>query len=98
MTALTHPSGTRESRIPGSERIKRLLRESGHLRALIAGYHCEPRTEQQFIMRNSLIDRLRSFDSACRQWDKSNVPAKLQEVFSKLQHDTFAYIREARTC
>jgi len=24
------------------------------------------------------------------------VPQQLQEVFSKLQHDTFAYIRDAR--
>lgn len=96
MSAFTHPSGTRDSRIPGSERIKRLLREAGHLRALIAGYHCEPKTEQQFLIRNSLTERLRSFESACRQLDNRSVPRQLQEVFSKLQHDTFAYIRDAR--
>lgn len=96
MSTLTNQHGTRDSRIPGSERIKRLLRESGHLRALIAGYHCEPRTEQQFIIRNSLIERLRSFDSACRQSDNRSLPPELQQVFSKLQHDTFAYIRDAR--
>lgn len=96
MNALTLPVSRRDSRIPRSERILRLLRESGHLRALIASYHCEPRTEKQFSQRNSLRERLRAFESKCRQDDKRPLPHLLLEEFNHLQHDTFTYIREAR--
>ncbi|MBC2840525.1 hypothetical protein [Robiginitalea sp. SC105] len=96
MHSISYMTIQRESHIPRSEQIMRLLREAVCLRSLIVSYHYEPHTERLFSVRRELCDRLLTFEARCRECRHHSLPLSLVAEFSQLQKEVFSYIRETR--
>lgn len=101
-------SGTGRKYFPSSEKLKRMLSETRTLKRILASYHCEPCTERQFMLRESIRERLSQFENRCRQMlaklpEQGSQPSvgeilmQLLSEFRLLESDAQAYTRQVRT-
>ena len=107
METITEASGTGRRYFPSSEKLKRMLSETRTLKRILASYHCEPCTERQFMLRESIRDRLAQFEGRCRQMlarlpeqgTQSAVGEMLLQLLSEfrlLESETEAYAQQVR--
>lgn len=108
METMIEASGTGRKYFPSSEKLKRMLSETRTLKRILASYHYEPCTERQFMLRESIRERLSQFESRCRQMlarlpEQASQPTigemlmQLLSEFRLLESDTQAYTRQVRT-
>lgn len=98
----------RRSRVMAMERLKRLLSETGNLRRMLISYRYEPTTERFFNQREKLWERLNSLEGQCRQFLRGPIregegtepnrgnPQELYTEFTRLEGDTWEYLRAVR--
>ena len=107
METMIEASGTGRKYFPSSEKLKRMLSETRTLKRLLVSYHYEPCTERQFMLRESIRERLAQFEGRCRQMlSRSPEPGaqtpigevikQLLTEFRLLESETEAYTRQVR--